>query len=32
MGFLLTTEFTQNITQVPNIFIDEYMPPRTEVL
>lgn len=26
MGFLLTTEFTQNITQVPNIFIDEYMP------
>lgn len=26
MGFLLTNEFTQNITQVPNIFIDKYMP------
>lgn len=26
MGFLLTNEFTQSITQVPNIFIDKYMP------
>ncbi|MCM1246023.1 MAG: DnaD domain protein [Roseburia sp.] len=26
MGFLLTNEFTQSITQIPNIFIDDYMP------
>lgn len=26
MGFLLTNDLMQNITQVPNIFIDEYMP------
>lgn len=26
MGFSLTNHFSQNITQVPNIFIDTYMP------
>lgn len=26
MGFLLTNEFSQNMTQVPNEFIDTYMP------
>lgn len=26
MGFLLTNDLTQNITQVPNAFIDKYMP------
>ena len=26
MGFSLTNYFSQNITQVPNIFIDTYMP------
>lgn len=26
MGFLLTNHFSQGMTQVPNLFIDEYMP------
>ncbi len=26
MGFSVTNYFSQNITQVPNIFIDTYMP------